>query len=218
MQITQDKTQRNQVTRFGGLVPVHCPLHWQGEVKLPAEERQKRRYRPDATSTHTPTHASHSFTVGFGYNYGMGDNARVFTFLCQMPPNALKTVLSMATARPVSAHGFITATRYRPKHAIWAGKLWGIAYSALPSPSRRETAIGGEQLPPEHISDVGCSKTPNSSWTLWRWRTIITISALFIGGLGTLLACPAHVFSVARALVSCQPAKSGGQATIHEVS
>jgi hypothetical protein len=68
-------------------------------------------------------------------------------FLCQTPPLAASTVLSMATARPPSAHGASRATRCapgdQPRQRVGQG-----GQAPLPGPARRVAPVGQGQPRP----------------------------------------------------------------------
>ena len=101
------------------------------------------------------------------------------SFLCQTPPLARSTVLSIAAARPQAAHGWSVATRCRPRQAICAGKVSGSAARRRSQVRRAGKRPSGSTSSARNcpISAVGWPRTVSNSCALCKWRTIVTASA-----------------------------------------
>ena len=101
------------------------------------------------------------------------------SFLCQTPPRARNTVLSMAAARAQSAQGWSRATKWRPRHPIWAGKVAGMAARRRSQVRRLGTRPWGSVSSARRscISGVGSASTAKNSFTLCKRRTIMMTKA-----------------------------------------
>src|SRR5437762_1611620 len=102
-------------------------------------------------------------------------------FLCQTPPPVFRAVLSIATARPATAQGWINSTRYRPKQPIKPGKCSG-NFARRRSQVRR---LGNRPFSTSStrncwLTPSGCSRKANNALAVYRRRTIMMTNAFTI--------------------------------------
>jgi hypothetical protein len=117
--------------------------------------------------------------VGFGINRGMRDAAGLPGFLVPDAPRARNTVLSMSAARAQSVQGWSRATKWRPRHPSWAGKVAGSAARRRAQVRRLGRRPWGAVSSPRRscISGVGSASTAKNSFTLCKRRTIMMTKA-----------------------------------------